>query len=374
VGDGFRDARSHSHGQLTGVTHSPSPSRSWFWLQLIIGWLPMWALFTVLIMNVHGAPFAGAAKVALRMIASGALVGLGVSAFVRRCPWPYPFRWSFLLAHTIAAPLYALAWIATCSLLESLVRWRLAFDMGPGLGRFVVTGVWLYLMIAAVSYAQQATQRTALIQAATARAQLAALHAQLHPHFLFNALHTVVQLIPIDPTKASHAAELLAELLRSALDEKRDRITLAEEWRFVERYLAIEQLRFGDRLQVATTLPDDLMDATLPSFALQTLVENAVRHGAAPKVGTTHLHVEARVERGRLSLVVSDDGIGAEPSAMNEESGTGLHRLRERLTGLYGGNAKLTIQTSPAGVTVTLHLPAVQAAQMLFHATSHHDE
>jgi len=374
VGDGFRDTRSHSHGQLTGVTHSPSPSRSWFWLQLIIGWLPMWALFTVLIMNVHGAPFAGAAKVALRMIVSGALVGLGVSALVRRCPWPYPFRWSFLLVHTVAAPLYALAWIATCSLIESLVRWSLAFDMGPGLGRFVVTGVWLYLMITAVSYAQQATQRTALIQAATARAQLAALHAQLHPHFLFNALHTVVQLIPLDPVKASHAAELLAELLRSALDEKRDRITLAEEWRFVERYLAIEQLRFGDRLQVTTTLPVDLMDATLPSFALQTLVENAMRHGAAPKLGATHLHIEARIEAGRLCLIVSDDGVGAEPSAMNQTRGTGLHRLRERLAGLYGGNAKLTIQASPAGVTATLHLPATHAALTPFQAASNDDE
>lgn len=373
MGDGFRDTQRHSHGQLTGVTNSPSPSRSWFWLQLIIGWLPMWALFTVLIMNVHGAPFAGAAKVALRMIISGAIVGLAVSALVRRSPWPYPFRWSFLLIHAVAAASYALLWAVAYSLIESLVRWRLVFDVGPGLGRFMVTGIWLYLMIAAVSYAQQATQRTALIQAATARAQLAALHAQLHPHFLFNALHTVVQLIPLDPAKASHAAEQLAELLRSALDERRDQITLAEEWRFAQRYLAIEQLRFGDRLQVSSTLPADLMDATLPSFALQTLVENAVRHGAAPKVGTTHLHIQASIEQGRLNLEVSDDGVGAEPSAMSQGGGTGLQRLRDRLIALYGSNARLIVQASPAGVTATLHLPVIQAAHAAIQVTPDDD-
>ncbi len=374
MGNGFRDTQRHSYGQLTRVTNSPQPSRSWFWLQLIIGWLPMWGLFTVLIMNVHSAPFAGAAKVALRMIVSGAVVGLGVSALVRRCPWPYPFRWSFLLIHTFAATLYSLLWAAAYSLVESLVRWHLVFDVGPGLGRFMVTGIWLYLMIAAVSYAQQATQRTALIQAATARAQLAALHAQLHPHFLFNALHTVVQLIPLDPAEASHAAEQLADLLRSALDERRDQIPLAEEWRFVERYLAIEQLRFGDRLLVTAALPANLMDASLPSFALQTLVENAVRHGAAPKVSATHLHIQASIEQGRLCLVISDDGAGAEPEALDQAGGTGLQRLRERLTALYGSNARLAIQASPTGVTAALHLPATLAARTTAHATGNDND
>ncbi|WP_144240848.1 sensor histidine kinase [Dyella japonica] len=356
------------------MTHPSSPTRSWFWLQLIIGWLPMWAFFTVLIVNVHGAPLAGAAWVALRMIVSGAVVGLGVRVLVQRCPWPYPFHVSFLLIHAVAAPLYALLWAAAYSLVESLFRRHLVFAVGPGLGPFMLTGIWLYVMIAAVGYAQQAAQRTALIQAATARAQLTALHAQLHPHFLFNALHTVVQLIPLDPVRASHAAELLAQLLRSALEEQRDLVTLAEEWRFVERYLAIEQLRFGERLQVAATLPADLMDAALPSFALQTLVENAVRHGAAPKRGTTHLHVQASNEHGRLCLMVSDDGVGAEPAAMNQGGGTGLQRLRERLTWLYGRNARLDVHASPAGVTATLHWPATQIARSPLHAASHDDD
>jgi signal transduction histidine kinase len=322
------------------------------------GWLPMWVLFTVTVMGVHGSPFAPSAWMALRMIGSAAVLGLGVHALTRRYPWPARFQLSFLLLHALAAALYAVLWIAAYSAMESLLRWRLAVVDGPGIGRFALTGIWLYLTITAVAYAQQAAQRTALSQAAAARAQLAALHAQLHPHFLFNALHTVVQLIPLDPATAARAAEQLAELLRTALDERRDQVTLGEEWRFVQRYLAIEQLRFGERLQVAATLPDALLDLRLPSFALQTLVENAVRHGAAPKVGATRLHVTASAGNGQLELVVGDDGVGADPAAVGHGGGTGLHRLRERLACLYGGAAALDVAASRQGVTATLRLPA----------------
>lgn len=340
------------------MQQSSASSRSWFWLQMAIGWVPMWVLFTLMVMSVHEETFAVSALMALRMIASAALLGLGVLALTRRHPWPSPFRWSFLLLHAAAAMLYAALWVVAYSLIESVLRWHLAYVAGPGIGRFMLTGVWLYLTITAVAYAQQAAQRTAMIQASTARAQLAALHAQLHPHFLFNALHTVVQLIPLDPAKAAQAAEQLAELLRAALDERRDEVTLAEEWRFVQRYLAIESLRFGDRLRVSVSLPDALMDAQLPSFALQTLVENAVRHGAAPKVGPTHLRIDGSSNGRSLRLVVSDDGVGAEPSAVLHGSGTGLRRLRERLSHLYGSGAVLDVEASPVGVTAALSLPA----------------
>jgi hypothetical protein len=335
-----------------------SPSRGWFWLQVAIGWLPMWALFTLMIMSAHELPLAASAWMALRMIGNAAVLGLGVHAFTRRQPWPFPFRWSFLLVHALAAALYAVLWIGAYSMIESLVRWRLAYVAGPSVGRFALTGVWLYLTITAVAYAQQAAQRSALVQAAAARAQLAALHAQLHPHFLFNALHTVVQLIPLDPAKAAQAAEELAGLLRAALDERRDQVTLAEEWRFVQRYLAVEELRFGDRLQITATLPDAALGMRLPSFALQTLVENAVRHGAAPKLGKTHLRIRASASRQHLSLVVSDDGAGAEPAAVQRGRGTGLRRLRERLACLYGSSAELDVDASLLGVTATLRLPS----------------
>jgi hypothetical protein len=340
-----------------------NPPRSWLWLQfwllLAIGWLPMWILFTFMLASVHAMPLAASAWMALRMIGSAALLGMGVQALARRHPWPAPFRPSFLLLHVLAAALYAGLWVAAYSLIESVLRWRLAYVTGPGLGRFALTGVWLYLTIAAVAYAQQAAQRSALIQAAAARAQLAALHAQLHPHFLFNALHTVVQLIPLDPVRAAQAAEALADLLREALDERRDQVSLADEWRFVQRYLAIEQLRFGERLQIAATIPEPTLALRLPSFALQTLVENAVRHGAAPKLGNTQLRITASASRRQLTLVVSDDGVGAEAATVRDSRGTGLRRLRERMACLYGSSAGLAVDASPHGVTATLSLPLV---------------
>ncbi|MEC5217988.1 hypothetical protein RCH09_002954 [Actimicrobium sp. GrIS 1.19] len=339
----------------------PPRSGLWlqFWLLLVIGWLPMWILFTLMITSVHAMPLAASAWMALRMIGSAAILGMGVQAIARRHPWPAPFRPSFLMWHVLAAALYAGFWVAAYSLIESVLRWRLAYVTGPGLGRFALTGVWLYLTIAAVAYAQQAARRGALIQAAAARAQLAALHAQLHPHFLFNALHTVVQLIPLDPVRAALAAEALADLLRAALDERSDQVSLAAEWRFVQRYLAIEQLRFGERLQIAATLPESTLALRLPSFALQTLVENAVRHGAAPKLGNTQLRITASASHQNLKLVVSDDGVGAEPATVRASSGTGLRRLRERLACLYGSSAGLDVDASPHGFTATLCLPLV---------------
>jgi signal transduction histidine kinase len=340
---------------------SATPPRSWlglqFWLQVGIGWLPMWLLFTVMIVNVHALPLSASAWMALRMIGSAAVLGTGVLAFTRRHPWPSPFQPSFLLLHLAAAALYAGLWVVAYNLIESLLRWRLAYVTGPGFGRFALTGLWLYLTITAVAYAQQAAQRSALVQAAAARAQLAALHAQLHPHFLFNALHTVVQLIPLDPARAAQAAEELAGLLRTALDERRDLVTLADEWRFVQRYLAIEQLRFGERLRIVADMPATTLHLRLPSFALQTLVENAVRHGAAPNVGSTALRITARVEGQQLRLVVSDDGVGATAAAVLQGSGTGLRRLRERLDCLHGDSAALEVDASARGVTATLHLP-----------------
>lgn len=351
------------HSTVPPTPASPaSPSRGWFWLQLAIGWLPMWVLFTITIMGVHGFALAPSAWMALRMIGCAAALGLGVHALTRRVPWPSPFRWSFVLLHVAAAALYAVLWVAAYSLIESLLRWRWTYMPGPGAGRFVLTGIWLYLTITAVAYAQQAAQRTALIQATAARAQLAALQAQLHPHFLFNALHTVVQLIPLDPARAARAAEQLAELLRAALDERREQVTLAEEWRFVQRYLAIEQIRFGERLQVETSLPDAAMAMRVPSFALQTLVENAVRHGAAPKVGPTLLKIRADISGASLTLAVSDDGAGAgfasAAAVIGQGGGTGLRRLRERLACLYGSSAVFDIHAAAGGVTATLRLPA----------------
>jgi len=325
------------------------------WLQILIGWLPVWALLAVMIFTVHGGPFAGAAILALRLVVAGAVLGLLVFRLTLRLPWPRPLRVSFVGIHCAAATAYSLTWFAFNSVVESAFRGAPVIVVGYGLGPYLVLGVWLYVMIAGVSYSAQAADRAALAEASAAKAQLAALRSQLNPHFLFNALHTVVQLMPREPQRAAQTAEELAGLLRETIEEDRDVVTLARELAFVERYLGLERLRFGDRLRVSVNVAENARGATVPSFAVQTLVENAVRHAAAPRVEPTDIHVDASVSGGALVVTVRDTGGGAPPATNG--SGTGLKRLRERLAVLYGGAARLDAGPTAGGFAATLTIP-----------------
>ena len=334
-------------------------SRGWVWLYLLIGWLPVGALFTLLILTAHAdATLLGAALIALRLMVAAAALGLVVQRFTERYAWPHPFRLGFLLVHVGAAGLYSVTWLLLNSVIESVFRGRLILVVGYGLGPFLVLGVWLYVMVAGVSYATQATQRAARAEAIAARSRLAELRAQLNPHFLFNALHTVVQLIPRAPGRAAQAAEQIAALLRTAIEEDRDLVSLAEERAFVERYLAVELLRFSDRLAVRVDAPGETDAALVPSFALLTLVENAVRHGAAPRVEPTEITVTAALSPRALTLTVRDTGAGAAPERLAGGDGTGLQRLRDRLAVLYDGRARLDLAPGAGGgFTASLLIP-----------------
>ena len=335
---------------------TPAPSRTWIWVQLAIGWMPVWALLTVLMMAVHGESLAEAAPESLRLVVGAAVLGVFVHRFVASRPWPHPMRLVFVAQHLAAMALYAFGCMVSYSVIESLLRRELVLVVGPGITPFFVTGAWFYLMVATVAYANQAASRASRLVALEARGQLAALRGQVHPHFLFNALHAVVQLIPVDPRGASRAAELLADVLRAALSEPHDSVTLAQEWDFVRRYLEIERIRFGDRLQVKDAFDPPALACRLPSFALQTLVENAVRHAAAPRVEPTTLTIAARVEGDVLVVVVCDDGPGADVASIAQSPGTGLRRLREQLKWLHGSEAALAL-ASGAGLTARLSIP-----------------
>jgi two-component system LytT family sensor kinase len=259
--------------------------------------------------------------------------------------------------HVAIAAVTVVSWIAISRVVEALF-----LGSGPTVpyeSEFVLIGTIFYLIATGILYSVESTARAARAESAAARTQLAALRAQLHPHFLFNALHTVVQLIPTNPALAMEAAEIVAELLRSSLEEQRDEVPLSDEWRFVSRYLMMERIRFGDRLVLREDLPHELMQAKVPAFAVQTLVENAVRHGAAPRVAATEIAVRATGTTGRtLTLTVRNSGSGpADPAAAS--NGTGLARLRERLTMLYGNGATLTHGAVGDGYEATLVIPQV---------------
>jgi two-component system LytT family sensor kinase len=290
------------------------------------------------------------------IIAGGLRGGLAIAMawaiwrLVRRVPWPRPFHFRFVLMHVAAWFALAFTWGVATNVLLTIAGLGTRDSLLNQVDEHLMLGAFIYMFVAGPAYAAGASARAAQAEASVARAeavatstQLAALRAQLHPHFLFNALHTVVQLIPVDPTKAAEAAEMVAGLLRTSIGEQRDEVLLDDEWRFVSRYLALEQIRFGDRLRIRSEIPPDLLDERVPSFALQTLVENAVQHGATPRVAPTEIVVSATSGPHELTLGVRNTG-DPKPSTNGAGSGTGLARLLERLAVLYGGAATLTTQ------------------------------
>jgi LytS/YehU family sensor histidine kinase len=288
----------------------------------------------------------GEPAAAISGIAAGAVVSYLLYRFVRRVPWPRPFRIQFILVHVAALVVFGVSWIVlsiafesvfTGSMLETRTAWRVV-NLPHELPQI---SILFYGVVVGIAYSMERRARAAQAQAAAARAQLAALRAQLHPHFLFNALHTVVQLIPVDADRAVEAAELVGSLLRVTVEENRDEVPLADEWSFVSRYLEMEQLRFGDRLRVRTEGDPSRLDARVPSFALQTLVENAVRHGAANRVAPTDIVVTAALTDSHLRLSVWNAGDPLPSHDSENGVGTGLSRLRERLAFLYGDAAHL---------------------------------
>jgi LytS/YehU family sensor histidine kinase len=288
--------------------------------------------------------------------------------FARKVPWPRPFRLRFVLIHVVAAPVFGVLWVLLTIAVESMFTGSL---LETRTARRLVLLPWelpeisllLYAIITGIAYSVERRERAANAAAAAARAQLAALRAQLQPHFLFNSLHTVVQLIPVDSNRAIEAAELVGSLLRVTIEENRDEVPLADEWSFVSRYLEMEKLRFGDRLQVRAELDPNLLDERVPSFALQTLVENAVRHGAANRVLPTEIIVAASVADSKLKLSVWNTSNKLPLGQDESTAGTGLSRLRERLGFLYGDKARLTSGArNDGGFEAVVEIPRTREA------------
>lgn len=184
---------------------------------------------------------------------------------------------------------------------------------------------------------------------------------QINPHFLFNTLNSIAALVYTNPRAADEMLGDLSELLRRSLDSMEEQeIPLAQELEFVGAYLGIEQKRFGERLRVEQTVPDELMKALVPALILQPLVENAIRHGVEPRRGPGLIAIEAKRENNRLHLIVRDDGRGLpEPSSDNSgRRGIGLANIQARLQGLYGQDQSFSFGTAePQGCRVEIRLP-----------------
>jgi signal transduction histidine kinase len=188
--------------------------------------------------------------------------------------------------------------------------------------------------------------------------RLTALRKQIEPHFLFNTLATVRRLHQVDPANGAKMLAGFIDYLRRLLPLlDRSEIPLGEEIDLVEAYLCVIRIRMSGRLQVKVDVPVELRRARVPTLALATLVENAIKHGLAPMPAGGDLSISAAVRNGRLEVCVADTGVGLKPGSSGG-TGIGLYNVRARLDTLYGADASLRIQSnSPAGVRATLALP-----------------
>jgi signal transduction histidine kinase len=206
---------------------------------------------------------------------------------------------------------------------------------------------------------QERDRRALELTASLSQAKLEALRLQLQPHFLFNTLNTLSHLVHRDATAADEMITNLSELLRLSLEVGEQEVSLRRELEILDCYLAIEQARFGPRLQVERQIDAATLDALVPALVLQPIVENAVRHGVEPRAarGTITLRAERVAEA--LRLTVTDDGPGLKPvDERTERRGIGLANTEERLRELYGAGARLSLREPPGGgVTVEIELP-----------------
>jgi signal transduction histidine kinase len=203
--------------------------------------------------------------------------------------------------------------------------------------------------------------RASQLETQLAEARLQALEAQLHPHFLFNALNTIAVLVRTERSaQAVRVVTGLGELLRRALDGAGAQVVpLKQEIEFIRRYLEIEQIRFGERLEVELCIEPRTQDAQVPYLILQPLVENAIQHGIASRTSAGKLRIDARRDDSRLQLSVQDDGPGlSEDMDGTSGNGVGLSTTKERLQRLYGDDHDFVVENAEdGGVIARLDLP-----------------
>jgi sensor histidine kinase YesM len=191
---------------------------------------------------------------------------------------------------------------------------------------------------------------------------MAAMQAQVEPHFLFNTLASIDHLIETDPPRASTMQKNLIALLRASMPTMRESNSrgvadLGREMAVVRPYLEILKVRMEERLATEVDIPDGLLSAEFPPMMIQSLVENAVKHGLEPKPEGGRLTVRAEVVHGMLQVTVADTGLGF-GRAPTAGTGTGLANIRERLQLLYGQRATLTVSENvPSGTRVTITVP-----------------
>lgn len=303
--------------------------------------------------------------------------------------WAWGLLTPIILAVNARLPFSSRQWLwriaaqlllgAVCTLLYALLEACLAALLrADAWSRIVDPAMWLdamhgmfwsllvYGLIVGVGEAQryqrhyaQAELHMARIERSFTDARLHNLRAQLDPHFLFNALNTISSQAEREPKLARKMIEHLGDLLRMSLSsQQRQTTALAEELSFLEHYLAIQKIRFGDDLRVHISVEPGLERALVPSLMIQPLVENAIRHGLSPRAGLGQVWLDVVRVGEAMRISVRDDGVGLPANGGEKRGGLGLATTRERLAGLYAQQAHMTVRAlAQGGAEVEILLP-----------------
>jgi two-component system, LytTR family, sensor kinase len=278
-------------------------------------------------------------------------------------------RWGrSLLAHLLASVIIASATQAADAVMMLLHDDQLSFirEFAAMAQTWILWELFTYwflvVLVLAVRHYTTAVarqRRATELAAAVANAQLAVLRTQVHPHFLFNALNSISSLVFDEPREAQKMIARLGELLRATLAEDGfGSWTLRKELEILERYTAIEQVRFGDRLRVAVECEPATLDALVPSLLLQPLVENAILHGIQPSMQGGAVRISARREGPWLRLAISDDGVGIDGDTNSGRAErVGLSNTRARLETEFGDDQSLRITRGEPGTQVEIRIP-----------------
>jgi len=294
-----------------------------------------------------------------------------------RFPLSAPRRGRHLGIHLAAGVGFGVSHLALLQVLAGVIRslvshqtFRVAYGALPAPARlhieWEITMYWALVGLAhAMMFRAEARERTlraAQLEAQLAQAQLRALQRQLQPHFLFNTLQTISALVHRDVREADRMIERLGDLLRMTLGAgELLQVPLSRELEHVRHYAAIEQANLGSRLALAVEVSGEAMDASVPSLLLQPLVENAVRHGVAPRASGGRIAIRAWRDGGALEIRVEDDGLGFRGES---RAGIGLDNTRRRLEQTYGSAHQFIIAPGAAGgTTIYLRLPFTRVTE-----------
>jgi len=330
---------------------------------------PLAAILTAMLARPGGLSLLEAAAMAVPLTFAYAFMGLSAWYPCRQLPLTRSRVLPLVLTHAAAAALVSSIWVG-CGVVLAAVLGLL-----PGLdglrSRFVgqsvvvfAAGVLLYLLAAALNYvllaleaAAEAERREAELAILAREAELAALKAQIRPHFLFNSLNSIASLAATDPPRAEQMCVRLGEFLRRslALGEKKS-ISVGEEIELSRAYLAVEALRYGSRLEVEEDLDERGQKCLVPPLLLQPLVENAVRHGIASRVEGGTLRVGVACAAGRLRILIENPFDPEGPPRPG--GGRGLANVRQRLAARYGEEALFAAKRLADRYLVVISVPA----------------